>query len=80
MSRSAVSGSAWSEASGPWVPDISLAHGQARGQARNSGMTAKAARGTIYKGMADYVVIQALALIALLLFLQIALWLPNVVR
>jgi hypothetical protein len=58
---------------GPWVPDVWLTHGQARGQARNSGMTAKAARGTIYNRMADYVVIQALALIALLLFLQIAL-------
>jgi hypothetical protein len=53
---------------GPWVPDVWLIHGQARGQARNSGMTAKAARGTICKGMADYMVIQALALIALLLF------------
>jgi len=43
-------------------------------------MTAKAARGTIYTVIADCMVIQALALIALLLFLQIALWLPNVVR
>ena len=43
-------------------------------------MTAKAARGTIYEGMADYMVIPALALVALPLFLQIALWLPNVVR
>jgi len=36
--------------------------------------------GTIYKGMADYMIIQALVLIALLLFPQIALWLPSVVR
>jgi TRAP-type mannitol/chloroaromatic compound transport system permease large subunit len=36
--------------------------------------------GTIYKGMADYMVIQAIALILLLLFPQIALWLPNAVR
>jgi len=34
----------------------------------------------IYKGMADYMVIQALVLIVLLLFPQIALWLPNLVR
>jgi TRAP-type mannitol/chloroaromatic compound transport system permease large subunit len=36
--------------------------------------------GVIYKGMADYMVIQCLVLILLLLFPQIALWLPNAVR
>jgi len=36
--------------------------------------------GTIYKGMSDYMVIQAFVLIVLLLFPQIALWLPSVVR
>ena len=36
--------------------------------------------GTIYKGMADYMVIQVFVLILLLLFPQIALWLPNAVR
>jgi len=36
--------------------------------------------GTIYKGMADYMVIQVFVLIVLLLYPQIALWLPNVVR
>jgi TRAP-type mannitol/chloroaromatic compound transport system permease large subunit len=36
--------------------------------------------GTIYKGMADYMVIQVFVLIVLLLFPQIALWLPNAVR
>jgi TRAP-type mannitol/chloroaromatic compound transport system permease large subunit len=36
--------------------------------------------GTIYKGMADYMLIQVFVLIVLLLFPQIALWLPNVVR
>ena len=35
---------------------------------------------TIYKGMADYMVIQVIALALLLLFPQIALWLPNAVR
>jgi TRAP-type mannitol/chloroaromatic compound transport system permease large subunit len=35
---------------------------------------------TIYKGMADYMVIQVVVLILLLLFPQIALWLPHVVR
>jgi len=35
---------------------------------------------TIYKGMADYMVIQVIVLILLLLFPQIALWLPHVVR
>jgi TRAP-type mannitol/chloroaromatic compound transport system permease large subunit len=35
---------------------------------------------TIYKGMADYMVIQVFVLIILLLFPQIALWLPNAVR
>jgi TRAP-type mannitol/chloroaromatic compound transport system permease large subunit len=35
---------------------------------------------TIYKGMADYMVIQVIALILLLLFPQIALWLPHAVR
>ena len=35
---------------------------------------------TIYKGMADYMVIQMIALVLLLLFPQIALWLPNAVR
>jgi TRAP-type mannitol/chloroaromatic compound transport system permease large subunit len=35
---------------------------------------------TIYKGMADYMVIQVIVLILLLLFPQIALWLPSVVR
>jgi TRAP-type mannitol/chloroaromatic compound transport system permease large subunit len=36
--------------------------------------------GTIYKGMSDYMVIQAFVLIVLLIYPQIALWLPNVVR
>jgi TRAP-type mannitol/chloroaromatic compound transport system permease large subunit len=36
--------------------------------------------GTIYKGMADYMVIQVIVLVLLLLFPQIALWLPSVVR
>jgi TRAP-type mannitol/chloroaromatic compound transport system permease large subunit len=36
--------------------------------------------GTIYKGMADYMVIQVFVLILLLLYPQIALWLPGVVR
>ena len=36
--------------------------------------------GMIYKGMADYMWIQVFVLIVLLLFPQIALWLPNVVR
>ena len=36
--------------------------------------------GTIYKGMADYMVIQVIVLILLLLFPQIALWLPHAVR
>jgi TRAP-type mannitol/chloroaromatic compound transport system permease large subunit len=36
--------------------------------------------GTIYKGMADYLVIQVIVLALLLLFPQIALWLPSVVR
>jgi TRAP-type mannitol/chloroaromatic compound transport system permease large subunit len=35
---------------------------------------------TIYKGMADYMVIQVIVLVLLLLFPQIALWLPSVVR
>ena len=35
---------------------------------------------TIYKGMADYMVIQVFVLISPLLFPQIALWLPNAVR
>ena len=35
---------------------------------------------TIFKGMADYMWIQVLVLLALLLFPQIALWLPHVVR
>jgi TRAP-type mannitol/chloroaromatic compound transport system permease large subunit len=35
---------------------------------------------TIYKGMADYMVIQVIVLALLLLFPQIALWLPHVVR
>jgi TRAP-type mannitol/chloroaromatic compound transport system permease large subunit len=35
---------------------------------------------TIYKGMADYMVIQVIVLILLLLFPQIALWLPHVMR
>jgi TRAP-type mannitol/chloroaromatic compound transport system permease large subunit len=35
---------------------------------------------TIYRGMADYMIIQAIALALLLLFPQIALWLPNAVR
>jgi TRAP-type mannitol/chloroaromatic compound transport system permease large subunit len=35
---------------------------------------------TIYKGMADYMVIQVLVIILLLAFPQIALWLPHVVR
>jgi len=36
--------------------------------------------GTIYKGMADYMVIQAFVLIVLLMYPQIALWLPHAVR
>src|SRR5688500_10334136 len=36
--------------------------------------------GTIYKGMSDYMVIQVFVLIILLLFPQIAVWLPNAVR
>ena len=36
--------------------------------------------GTIYRGMADYMVIQVLVLIILLLFPMIALWLPSVTR
>ena len=35
---------------------------------------------TIYKGMADYMVIQVIVLFLLLLFPQIALWLPHAVR
>jgi TRAP-type mannitol/chloroaromatic compound transport system permease large subunit len=35
---------------------------------------------TIYKGMADYMVIQVFALILLLIWPQIALWLPHAVR
>ncbi len=35
---------------------------------------------TIYKGMSDYMVIQVIVLVLLLLFPQIALWLPNIVR
>jgi tripartite ATP-independent transporter DctM subunit len=35
---------------------------------------------TIYKGMADYMVIQILCLLALILWPQIALWLPQVLR
>jgi TRAP-type mannitol/chloroaromatic compound transport system permease large subunit len=35
---------------------------------------------TIYKGMADYMVIQVIVLLLLLLFPQIALWLPHAVR
>jgi TRAP-type mannitol/chloroaromatic compound transport system permease large subunit len=35
---------------------------------------------TIYRGMADYMVIQVIVLIILLLFPQIALWLPHAVR
>jgi TRAP-type mannitol/chloroaromatic compound transport system permease large subunit len=35
---------------------------------------------TIYKGMADYMVIQVFVLIVLLLFPKIALWLPHAVR
>jgi TRAP-type mannitol/chloroaromatic compound transport system permease large subunit len=35
---------------------------------------------TIYKGMADYIVIQVIVLILLLLFPQIALWPPSVLR
>ena len=36
--------------------------------------------GTIFKGMADYMVIQVIVLLALLLFPKIALWLPHAVR
>jgi TRAP-type mannitol/chloroaromatic compound transport system permease large subunit len=36
--------------------------------------------GTIYKGMADYMVIQVFVLVILLLFPMIALWLPHAVR
>jgi TRAP-type mannitol/chloroaromatic compound transport system permease large subunit len=36
--------------------------------------------GTIYKGMADYMVIQIFVLLVLLLYPKIALWLPHVVR
>jgi TRAP-type mannitol/chloroaromatic compound transport system permease large subunit len=35
---------------------------------------------TIYKGMADYMVIQVIVLILLLLFPQIALWPPSLLR
>ena len=35
---------------------------------------------TIYRGMADYMVIQVIVLALLLLFPQIALWLPNATR
>ena len=35
---------------------------------------------TIYKGMADYMIIQILCLAALLMWPQIALWLPSVLR
>jgi TRAP-type mannitol/chloroaromatic compound transport system permease large subunit len=35
---------------------------------------------TIYKGMADYMVIQVLVLLVLLLYPKIALWLPHAVR
>jgi len=35
---------------------------------------------TIYKGMADYMVIQVFVLIVLLLYPKIALWLPHLVR
>jgi TRAP-type mannitol/chloroaromatic compound transport system permease large subunit len=35
---------------------------------------------TIYKGMSDYMVIQVIVLLLLLLFPQIALWLPHAVR
>ena len=35
---------------------------------------------TIYKGMADYMIIQVLVIIVLLIWPQIALWLPQVVR
>ena len=35
---------------------------------------------TIYKGMADYIVIQVIVLIGLLLYPQIALWLPHAMR
>jgi TRAP-type mannitol/chloroaromatic compound transport system permease large subunit len=36
--------------------------------------------GTIYKGMADYMVIQVFVLLVLLLYPKIALWLPHLVR
>jgi TRAP-type mannitol/chloroaromatic compound transport system permease large subunit len=36
--------------------------------------------GTIYKGMADYMVIQVVVLTLMLLFPQIALWLPTLLR
>jgi TRAP-type mannitol/chloroaromatic compound transport system permease large subunit len=36
--------------------------------------------GTIYRGMADYMVIQVIVVALLLLFPQIALWLPHAVR
>ncbi len=32
---------------------------------------------TIYRGMADFMVIQIIALILIMLFPQIALWFPN---
>jgi TRAP-type mannitol/chloroaromatic compound transport system permease large subunit len=35
---------------------------------------------TIYKGMADYMVIQILGLVVLLMWPKIALWLPQVLR
>jgi TRAP-type mannitol/chloroaromatic compound transport system permease large subunit len=35
---------------------------------------------TIYRGMSDYMMIQVIVLALLLLFPQIALWLPNIVR
>jgi TRAP-type mannitol/chloroaromatic compound transport system permease large subunit len=34
----------------------------------------------IFRGMADYMVIQVIVLLALLLFPQMALWLPHAVR
>jgi len=34
----------------------------------------------IYRGMSDYMIIQVIVLALLLLYPQIALWLPSVVR
>ena len=35
---------------------------------------------TIYRGMADYMVIQIVCLLAIIMWPQIALWLPNALK